>query len=408
MKIPKIAENMIMLYLLSIAKLLLPLLTLPYLTRVLSVECYGVASYVKAVMSYMQLTVDFGFVLSGTKDIVAAKNDRKKLCAECSDILAARLLISGVCFLVLLGLSFLLPILKAYKLYTLLSFGSVFLSVFLFDYLFRGLEKMHIITVRFLIMRGISTALTFVFVSSDADILWIPILDLLGSFVAIPMVLVQLKKLDVHICFSGIGAALLKLKESAVYFLSNMASTVFSVLNTILIGAFLSTKEVAYWSVCLQLVIAVQTMYNPIIDGVYPEMLKSRNLALIKKILKIFMPIVLLGSAFCIIAAGPILRIVGGAQYAEAMHLFRLLIPVLIFSFPAMLIGWPVLGSIGKQKQVSETTIISSLFQLVGLLFLIVFESFNLAAIALLRCITELVLLISRGCFCYRFRKEYM
>lgn len=56
-----------------------PLLTLPYLTRVLSVESYGVVSYVKAVMQYMQLVVDFGFMLSGTKDIVNAKERPRKI-----------------------------------------------------------------------------------------------------------------------------------------------------------------------------------------------------------------------------------------------------------------------------------------------------------------------------------------
>ena len=70
-----VIKNTMMLYGMSIAKIVFPLLTLPYLTRVLSVESYGVVSYVKAVMQYMQLVVDFGFMLSGTKDIVNAKND---------------------------------------------------------------------------------------------------------------------------------------------------------------------------------------------------------------------------------------------------------------------------------------------------------------------------------------------
>ena len=74
-----VIKNTIMLYGMSIAKIVFPLLTLPYLTRVLSVESYGVVSYVKAVMQYMQLVVDFGFMLSGTKDIVNAKNDHEKL-----------------------------------------------------------------------------------------------------------------------------------------------------------------------------------------------------------------------------------------------------------------------------------------------------------------------------------------
>ena len=59
----------------NIAKMLFPLLTLPYLTRVLSTDCYGSVVYVKSVTTYLQLLVDFGFVLSATKSIVQARED---------------------------------------------------------------------------------------------------------------------------------------------------------------------------------------------------------------------------------------------------------------------------------------------------------------------------------------------
>ena len=108
-----VIKNTIMLYGMSIAKIVFPLLTLPYLTRVLSVESYGVVSYVKAVMQYMQLVVDFGFMLSGTKDIVNAKNDHEKLEKEVGDILLARVLLAAAAFVALLGMIAVIPLLRA-------------------------------------------------------------------------------------------------------------------------------------------------------------------------------------------------------------------------------------------------------------------------------------------------------
>ena len=60
----KIVNNTIMLMIFNIAKIIFPFITLPYLTRVLSTEAYGTVAYVKTVMTYMQIVVDFGFVLS--------------------------------------------------------------------------------------------------------------------------------------------------------------------------------------------------------------------------------------------------------------------------------------------------------------------------------------------------------
>ena len=402
-----VIKNTMMLYGMSIAKIVFPLLTLPYLTRVLSVESYGVVSYVKAVMQYMQLVVDFGFMLSGTKDIVNAKNDHEKLEKEVGDILLARVLLAAAAFVALLGMIAVIPLLRANIGYTLLAFVTVFLSVFLFDYFFRGIEKMQVITMRFVTMRGIATALTFVFVHSDKDILFVPLLDAVGSLVAVILVFVELKKENIKIHFSGVSTAWKKLKNSFVYFASNMATTAFGALNTLLIGAFLPATEVAYWSVCMQLIGAVQTMYTPITDGIYPEMIKTKSWKFIKRLLMIFMPIVFAGSAFSIAVAPYVLQIVGGEQYVAATSLFRTLVPVLIFSFPGIVLGWPTLGALDKAAQVTKTTILSAVVQVASLLLLIATWNFTVMWIAIFRCVTEFVLMASRGWYCWKYRKEF-
>lgn len=407
MKHKNVLKNIIMLYGMSISKIIFPLLTLPYLTRVLSVESYGVVSYVKAVMQYLQIAVDFGFMLSGTKDIVNAKNDHEKLEKEVGDILLARILLAAAAFVALLGMIVVIPLLRTNIGYTLLAFVTVFLSVFLFDYFFQGIEKMQVIALRFATMRGIATAMTFVFVHSDKDVLLVPLLDAVGSLVAVLLVFIELKKENITIHFSGFKAAWKKLRDSFVYFASNMATTAFGALNTLLIGAFLPATEVAYWSVCMQLIGAVQTMYTPIIDGVYPEMIRTKRWDFIKHLLMIFMPIVFAGSAFSIAVAPYVLQIVGGKQYVAATPLFRLLVPVLIFSFPAVVLGWPTLGALNKAAQVTKTTIVSAIVQLGGLLGLIVTGRFTVLWIAVFRCITEFVLLVSRGWYCWKFRREF-
>ena len=85
----KVIWNIVALYGLTIAKIIFPLITLPYLTRVLSVGSYGVVSYVKILITYFQILVDFGFLLSGTKDIVKSRDNRRMMESEIGDILFA-------------------------------------------------------------------------------------------------------------------------------------------------------------------------------------------------------------------------------------------------------------------------------------------------------------------------------
>jgi len=403
----KIVKNTSMLYIMNITKIILPLMTLPYLTRILTKDNYGVVSYVKAVMQYMQVLVDFGFLLSATKDIVNAGNDREKINRVIGDTLLAKFMLLVGAFFVMLVMIFAIPILKKHALYTILSFIVVALTCFLMDFLFRGIEEMQIITIRYVIMRSLAAVLTFVFVKNDADLLWIPMLDILGSLVAILLVVLEMKKRGYHVQFTCITNAYMKLKEATVYFVSNMASTTFTALNTLLIGIFLTTGEVAEWSLCLQMVSAVMSLYTPVTDGIYPYMVKSRDLNLVKRTAAIFMTAITAGCVFTFFAAKWALLIVGGEKYITAVPLLRSFIPLLFFSFPAMLMGWPALGAINRVKETTKTTIYAAALQIAGLVVLLAIGQFTVMNLAILRGSTEACMFMMRFVYCRRFRSEF-
>ena len=403
MKNKNIVNNTIMLMIFNIAKIVFPFITLPYLTRILTTDSYGIVAYVKTVMSYMQIFVDFGFVLSATKDIVKCREDKNEMERVIGDTMVARVILGGLGFVVVLILSLALPILRTNILYTMLSYVAVFLSIFLMDFLFRGLERMHVITIRFIVMKIISTIFTFVLIKGDQNLILIPILDIVSTLVAILMVWYEIGKMQLKLKFSGMKKVISTLKDSFVYFLSNVAATSLNALSTIIIGIYTSPTEVAYWSLCMQIIGSITACYNPISDGIYPEIIKTKNTAIIKKVLKIFMPIVLAGCIFSYFFANIGFMILGGEKYSNAVPVFRLLIPTLFFGFPAIIFGWPTLGAIGKAKETTITTIIAISVYIIYIVGLIVTKSFTITNIAIGRSITEMVLFGTR----YWFYRKY-
>lgn len=400
-------KNTAMLYLMNTAKMVFPLLTLPYLTRVLSVPAYGVVTYVKAVMQYMQLLLAFGFSLSATREIVHADLDKEKLSRILGDVQVAKLILAVCALAATAVITLAIPMLRSNALFVALSFLNVMLTEMLADFLFRGLNKMEVLTVRFVVSKLISTVCTFLFIRNDTYLLLIPVFDCLGSAAALVLVLVEIKKLGVRMAPSGIRESWRMLKESATYFASEMATTAFGALNTLLIGIYIDAAQVAYWGVVMQLVGAVNSMYTPITNGIYPSMIRTKSLGFIKKILIIFMPLVAAGCIFCFFCAEWILTLVSGAEYTAAVPVFRCMIPVMFFSFAGMLFGWPTLGAIGKSKETSLTTVITAAAQIAGLIALLAAGQFTLIHIALLRGATELLMLMLRFGMCMRFRHEY-
>lgn len=403
-----LAKNTTALYIMNITKIALPLITLPYLTRVLSKDCYGVVSYVKAVMQYMQIVVDFGFLLSATKDIVKVQGDKEAISKVVGDTLVAKLMLVLVAFISLIVMIAAIPMLRSNALYTILSFVVVALTCFLMDFLFRGIEEMQVITLRYVLMRAIAAILTFGLVKSDNDMMWIPCLDIIGSIVAIILVFIEMKKRRIGIKVTGLKNAWQKLKDSAVFFLSNMATTTFTALNTLMIGLFINTEQVAEWSVCMQMVSAVQSMYSPITDGIYPHMVKTKDWKLITKTAKVFMTLITMGCIFTFFVAKIALLVVGGEKYVSAVPLLRAFIPLLFFSFPSMLFGWPALGAIGKSKETTLTTVVTALIQISGMIVLLLIGKFNVVLLALWRGITEIVLFATRYRYCRKFKNEFL
>lgn len=400
----RLTANIVYLYLLTLAKILFPLLTFPYLTRVLSVETYGMVSYVRATIIYMQIFVEFGFGLSAVKDIARSRNNQKVVGEITGNVIAAKIFLSVLAFIILFILCYQVPILYQNMAYALTSFGVVFLSIFILDFLFRGLEEMQLVSLSYIIMKGISMIFTFVLVHSDDTVLWIPILDLVSSVIAIFFVEYKLRKFSIKIKVTNIVDVWHTLRDSFVYFISNMATTAFGALNTMLIGVYIpDAREIAYWSVAMTLISGAQALYNPITGGVYPQMVKNPSIKVLKKVFVVFMPIVALGSIFTFVFANKIIWMINGPHYEYAAFLLRTLTPVLIFSFPAMLIGWPTLGAINKAESVTKTTIITCIFQLIGLFILILANIFTLFTIAVLRGITEAVLLLSRFYYCKKY-----
>jgi polysaccharide transporter, PST family len=275
----------------------------------------------------------------------------------------------------------------------------VILSIWLPDFLYRGIEKMEIITYRFLISKTISTGLTFVLVHSKDDILWIPVLSILGSAVAVILTWIHIKTVikieNSHVSYKDV---IIRLKESTIYFVSTFTTTAYGAINTFMLGVMnLPSSQIAFWSVSYNLISAAQSLYTPITNSLYPHMVIRKDYRLVKRMLSILMPIIVLVTIIVFIYSDKFILLFCGAGYESAVPVFRALLPVLVFSFPAMIIGFPVLGVMKKVKETTTTTIISAVFHVSGLVVLALSGHFTIINIAILRSITEFVLLFSRG-----------
>ena len=405
-KLTQVKKNTFWLAIFQLAKMVFPFLILPILTRRLSVETYGSLTFIKTVMNFLQIFLDFGFMLSATKEIAKIKNDTNKIQQIMADTLLARLLLGGIGFLLIVILSFFFPILGNNFLFTITSYLTVFLSIFLFDFLFRGLEIIHVMTIRFIVMKTISFLLTIFFVRQDHQIILIPLFDILSSVIAIILVAFELQKRSFRLIHPKLKSSIRSLKISLIYFLSDVSATAFNAISTIIIGLVFSSTEVALFGVSIQIIGAIQALLGQLSSGIYPIMVRQKSRKFIQQIFQKTIPLVFLFTGLIIILLPLVLQILAGDKYTAAHPIIQILAITIFFSFINTLLGWPTLGVINQQNKVTLSTIISTIFNLVSLILLYFSSNLNLYSVAITRVITEIILFCIRLYYYKKYRQN--
>ena len=402
------AKNTFFLYIMTGAKFVLPLIITACLTRRLGPDAYGVISYLTPVMGYFILLFDFGFNFSATKKIAQHRADPVLIEKTIAAVYTAKILLVLAGFLPLMLLLLCIDLLRQYVLLTVLYYLSTAAQIFIPDFLYRGLEKMEGVTTRYILAKLITAVLIFLAVRDDGGLILVPLAYLIGTVAAaLHTNHHMVKKLPQRGARGGLREAAAELRESGIYFVSTFASTALSVTSTFVMGIVgMPTAQIAYWGVAFQVVQAVQAMYDPITTSIYPHVAGKRDHKFVLRITLCLLPLVAAGCVLLYCLAGLAVKIIAGSAYLAAVPVLQALTPMLLFSFVAQMLGFPLLGALGRERQASFTTLVAAGAQILGLVGLALSHHFTLLSLALLRNVTELIFTILRIYFVGVFLRE--
>lgn len=137
----RLIENFSALTIMQFLNYLLPFITLPYLARVLTIEGYGVYIFSQSFIQYFIILIDFGFDLSGTREISINRNNSKKLSEIFSSILVIKFILMIISFIFLVILIIFVPGIREYWYVHLLMFLMVIGNLMFSIFVYQGLEK---------------------------------------------------------------------------------------------------------------------------------------------------------------------------------------------------------------------------------------------------------------------------
>lgn len=394
-------HNTIFLYLMRFATYVFPLITTPFLTRVLHENNYGIYTWTNAIINYAKLFVDFGFVLYGVEAIAACKGNKDDCGKVLGIIIKFKIILCVITGVVLFILCVVRRDFEEYSLMIALSYLSVVVSIFNIDYLFQGLEQMKYITLRVLITKALFTIMVFAFIRSPEKYILIPVFTAIGDLISVVLMLITMHKMQISIIWQKLKDGFEIFNKSLWFFYSRIFGALYTYGNTIMIGFLFSKSDVAQYTIAYTLLVLLQNFITPFADSLYPYMVKNHDFKLLKKILLFFEPFIIIGCIVAYFIAPWVIPFVFGDEYVMSPKLFRGMLLMVVIALPEYLMGYPALSAFGKIKEPNIAIIIAGLFHVIGFTLLYALRLISLINIIYLTFITECIVTFVRGVFLY-------
>lgn len=392
-------KNTVMLYILTFSNYFFGLITVPYQTRILSPEVYGIVSFAQAFSVYIQLVLDFGFILSSTEDIAKNRDNKELQSKILSAVLWCKVILGLVCFVFVSVLCIVVDKFNSNVLLFQLFFLYTMINSLLPDFLYRGNEKMSSITYRTVAVKLFFTICIFIFLKDKSQSFVIPLLNALGAVGSCIWTYYDVyHNLGVKLVKVELSYIWYTMKRSAGFFVSRIASTVYGAANTLVLGFWFpdGSALLGYYTSAEKLLTTAKGAFSPIADSLYPYMVKNKNYKLVKKIMLFLMPVIFVGCVVLWIFAEPFCVLLLGEEYRASAEIFRVFIPIILITLPNYILGFPMLSPMGLAKYANISVVVGAVVHAVQLLILFISGFMSSVSVGIATCITEAIILTFR------------
>lgn len=401
-------KNTFYLYILTASNYIFGIATLPYVTRILGPEEYGRLGFALAFGAYFTIIIDFGFILSATRQVTLARNEKESLSQILTSVTYAKIFL-GTLLLIIIYLSslFFSPIKDSLSLILLFLLLSI-ISGSIPDFLYRGLENMKIVTFRGVLVRGIATCLTFIFLKHPGQAYMVPLFQIIGSLVALFWISMDLYR-NLHIKYirPSFSKIAYHLKDSFPYFISRIASSIYGVTNTIILGfVFPKSNIIGFYSSAEKFKDLGSMACSPVADSFYPYMIREKNYKILFKTLILMELLILLACVIGYIWSEEICIIAFGKDFAPSGEILRWFIPIIAIILPIYMLGFPALSPINKTKWANYTVEIAMVNQLIWIIILFFTHNINAINLCRITILSEYICLFIRIIIIYRSRQQ--
>lgn len=370
----------------SVAGIVFPLITFPYITRVLLTDNVGKVNFGNSIISYFSLIASLGITTYAVRECSKSRDDKEKLSTIASEVFSLNIITTIISYLLLLITLFVFKNLESYRLLIVIQSLVIVFTTLGTDWLNNAMEDFGYITARTLIFQAISLVLMFAFVKTQDDYIKYAVIVLVSNSGAqITNIFYRRKYCKVR--FTSNIHWKIHLKPVILLFSMQLAMVVYVNSDITMLGIMKGDTEVGLYSVSVKIYNIIQTLVTAVQTVLIPQLAigyANKDYNSVNKLLRYGFNFMLVLGLPCLvginIVADGVVVILSGEAYVGCVLSLRILTIALLASFAAGYLGNLIMLPAGRDKLSLVSSCVSALLNIALNIILIPRYGLNAAA----------------------------
>lgn len=366
-----IKVNAMMNALLQVVSVAFPLLTFPYVSRILLPDGVGKVSFANSIISYFIMFAQLGMPTYGIRACARVRDDKDQLSKTVQELLIINIVTTLISYAAFLLVLFTVPRLYYEKtLFLVMSVNIVFSAIGV-EWLYKAMEAYGYITLRSIVFKLISLACVFMMIHSKDDYIIYGGLSVLAAVGSNILNLINIRK---YVSFKPYKDYVFKphVKAVLVFFAMSCATTVYLHLDSAMLGFMTSDATVG----CYDTAVKVRTVLMHLVTALGVVILprasyyvKSGNLdqfySLTEKALNFVLLLASAMTVYFMIFAKESIYLLAGTEFQAAIIPMQIIMPTLLLVGITNITGTQVLVPLGKEKFVLVSVVTGALVDVI-------------------------------------------
>lgn len=401
-KSPGIKKNYLYRLLYDILTMITPFITAPYVSRVLGADGIGIYSYTQSYMTYLSMFAVLGTASYGTREIARCRNDKYEYSKKFWEIELLTVFTTSICLLIWLGI---IIFVKKYQIYFVALVPSLFAAMFDISWFYTGCETIGYMILGNSIWKLLGVVCIFLVIKNNNDLFLYILINTtmllsanLSMWIFLPKMLIRInvKELNFKIHF----------KETLIYFIPTIATSIYTVLDKTLIGAITQNEyENGYYEQATKIINMAKTAVfgavNSVMGARISFLFSENRVNEIKQRLRKSVDFILLlgfGAMFGIIGVSQtFVPVFFGEGYEAVINILYCMSPLIIIIGISNCLGAQYYTPAGLRAESAKYIIIGSFVNLImNLIFIPTLGSIGATVASIIAELTIAILYLIR------------